>query len=331
MLKVKKILVTTVPFGATNKKPLELLNEIGLEVVFNPLGRRLTENELIEMIPEVDILIAGTEPITGKVLNAAKKLKLISRVGIGLDNVDLNNAKKRGVLVTYTPDAPSSSVAELTICQILALLRLSYEANFDMHRGIWNRYFGRRIGNLNVGIIGVGRIGVKVLKLLSAFEPRKILVNDILGPDYVAKMGAEWSTKDDIFKHADIITLHVPLTAQTKDMISHKELSIMKKDAILVNTSRGGIINESALRNILASGHLHGVALDVFDREPYGDGPLSSITNCLLTSHMGSMSFDSRELMELEAVKEVVRFFSNRPLQNLVPDNEYDIQREFYE
>ena len=173
-----KALVTTVPFGETNKLPLELMENIELDVTINPLNRKLTENELFDLIEEFDVLIAGTEPITKKVLQKASKLKLISRVGIGVDNVDLNEAKKRGILVAYTPDAPAPAVAELTLGLMLSLLRSIHISNNLMHKGEWKRIFGRRISEVTIGIIGVGRIGSRVLRRISSFGSPEILAND---------------------------------------------------------------------------------------------------------------------------------------------------------
>ena len=174
-----KILITTIPFADKNNLPLELLKSVGAEVTINPIGRKLKEEELVELVGDYDILIAGTEPITSKVLHKAKKLKLISRVGIGLDSVDLAEAKKRGILVSYTPDAPAPAVAELTMGLMLSLLRNIHLSNIEMHRGQWYRYFGRRIPEITIGVIGVGRIGGGVLRRLSSFGTPRTLVNDI--------------------------------------------------------------------------------------------------------------------------------------------------------
>jgi D-3-phosphoglycerate dehydrogenase len=196
-----------------------------------------------------------------------------------------------------------------------------------MHNGKWHRYFGRRLKEVTVGIIGFGRIGKGVLKHLEGFSCNKILVNDVIEEVNVSSsLDVEWVDKDEIYRQADIITLHVPLTDLTKNMINKEQLLIMKKDAILINTSRGGIINEKDLFDILCKDHLSGVAIDVFQQEPY-NGPLNTIERCLLTAHMGSMSIDCRTAMEVEATEEVVRFLTNKPLLGVVPEDEYAVQR----
>ena len=323
-----KVLITTVPFGDKDRTPLDLLESNNIEYVINPLNKKLTEDELIELIPSFDIIIAGTEQISDKVMEKAGSLRMISRVGIGLDSVDLLAAEKRDIQVSYTPDAPAPAVAELTIGMMLTLLRSVHVSNSQMHLGKWYRFFGRRLSEVTIGIIGIGRIGKGVLEHLQGFGNPKILVNDIsIEDDIIKKFNVEWSSKEKIYKHSDIVTLHLPLTGQTKDMIKKDHLLSMKTDAIIINTSRGGIINESDLYEVMQSGHLSGAAIDVFDNEPYS-GDLKNIERCLLTAHMGSMSVDCRARMEIEATEEVVRFLTDKTLKGLVPEEEYEVQRQ---
>lgn len=322
-----RVLVTTVPFAEHNRLPLELLDGIGAETLINPLGRRLTESELCDMVGEAEVIIAGTEPITARVLSEAHNLRLISRVGIGLDSVDLAAARDRGVAVSYTPEAPAPAVADLTVGLILALLRNVPEAVEGMRRGEWNRRMGRRIPHVTVGIIGTGRIGTRVLRRLAAFGTPRVLVNDLQPrPKLIEELKLEWVDKDTIYREADVISLHVPLTAQTEGMIRERELRLMKSDALLVNTARGGLVDEAALERVLLEGHLGGVALDAFVDEPYS-GPLANFDRCMLTCHMGSMSIDCRTSMEIEATEEAVRYFRGSPLMGIVPEAEYLNQR----
>ena len=187
-----KVLITTVPFGNINARPINLLKRLGVDYLINPLNRKLTENELSEMIVDFDVIIAGTEPITKKVMKHARNLKMISRVGIGLDSVDLLEAEKRGIVVTHTPEAPAPAVAELTIGLMLTLIRSAHVSNSEMHTGKWHRYFGRRLSEVTIGIVGLGRIGSMVLSHLQSFGSPRVLVNDIfpnrsLGNDFNIK------------------------------------------------------------------------------------------------------------------------------------------------
>jgi len=324
-----KALITTEPFGDKDRLPLELLEMNSIEFLVNPLNKKLTEDELAKMVTDFDVIIAGTEPITKKVMDSATNLKMISRVGIGLDSVDLLEAEKKDITVSYTPDAPAPAVAELTVGLMLTLLRSLQLSNMEMHNGKWHRFFGRRLSEVTIGIIGVGRIGADVLQHLQGFYSPKILLNDT-NPNYKLDQkfnNIEWTDKESIYQQADVISIHTPLTAQTKNMIKKEQLLSMKEDAVIINTARGGIINEQDIYDVMKSGHLSGAAIDVFDFEPY-DGKLKEIKRCILTAHMGSMSIDCRTRMEIEATEEAVRFLTNQPLYGVVPEEEYAVQRE---
>ena len=212
-----KVLITTIPFGDYDRLPLDLLEKAEIEYLINPFNKKITEDQLTEIITNFDVIIAGTEPITKKVMNSATSLKLISRVGIGLDSVDLLAAQKRGIKVSYTPDAPSVAVAELTLGLMLTMLRSVHVSNSQMHQGQWYRFFGKRLEEVTVGIIGVGRIGTGVLKRLKGFGTSKILVNDIVpNRELDSECKLEWTSKGKIYKEADIISLHLPHTHLTK-------------------------------------------------------------------------------------------------------------------
>jgi len=324
-----KILITTVPFADTDKRPLELLAASGTDYSINPLSQKLKEQELADHIVDCDVIIAGTEPITDYVMERATDLKLIVRVGIGLDSVDLLAARRRGIHISYTPDAPSPAVAEMTIGLMINLLRSLHLSNNRVHQGEWFRYFGRRLSEITIGIIGMGRIGSRVIRHLTGFNCPHILVNDIDPrvelPEHPG-CTIDKADKVTIYRKADLISLHVPLTAQTRNLITKKELSMMKHNALIINTARGGIINEHDLFEILESGHLGGAAIDTFEEEPY-IGNLSTIERCLLTAHMGSMAVDCRVRMEIEATEEAIRFISEQPLESAIPEEEYDNRR----
>jgi D-3-phosphoglycerate dehydrogenase / 2-oxoglutarate reductase len=207
---------------------------------------------------------------------------------------------------------------------MLALLRDIPGADRVMRDGVWRRTMGRRLSSTTVGIIGVGRIGKRVIRhLCGGFPGIRVLAND-LQPDvgFGSRYGVEWMDKDDIYKSADVITLHLPLTVQTRALITSRELDLMKRDAVLVNTSRGNMINERDLAAALRAGRIGGAAIDVFEREPYS-GELATLDRCILTCHMGSMSEDCRARMELEATEEAIRFLRGEALRHLVPESEY--------
>lgn len=322
-----RVLITTVPFGEQNRTPINLLNQNNVDYFLNPYNRKFSENELLELIKDFDIVIAGTDKFSKKILNEAKKLKFISRVGIGLDSLDLLEIKSKGIKVSFTPDAPSPAIAELTIGMMLTLLRSTHLSNIKMHKGDWYRTMGRSISQITVGLIGVGRVGLKIINYLNNFGPPKILANDISNDVKKMNLPVNWVDKEIILKESDLVTLHLPLTNATKNLIKQEQLFSMKKDAIIINTSRGGIINENDLYYVMKSGHLSGAAIDVFEEEPY-KGSLKEIERCLLTSHIGSMSKDCRARMEIEATEEVLRFIKGENLLSLVPKEEYLAQED---
>ncbi|MBF0587627.1 MAG: phosphoglycerate dehydrogenase [Magnetococcales bacterium] len=323
----RRILITTVPFGEVDRTPLELLEAAGIEYLINPLNRKLREEELAEMAGAFGVLIAGTEPITDRVMENAPHLQLISRVGIGLDSVDLLAAKRREIAVSYTPDAPAPAVAELTIGLMVSLLRHFSLSDRRLREGHWHRFMGRRLNKITVGVIGVGRIGRKVIRLLKPFGA-KVLANDLAPNEaFRDEYGFEWAEKERIYREADLITFHLPLTKVTKHLVRTEQMMLMKPDAILINTARGGIIHELDLAKALEEKRIGGGAIDAFEEEPY-NGPLSGFENALLTSHMGSMSEDCRARMELEATQEAIRFLKGETCIGTVPQTEYDVQSQ---
>ena len=314
----RRVLITTVPFADVDRLPLDILERNGVEYTLNPYDRPPTEDELCRLIGDYGILLAGSSPITERVMDNAPNLKLIARAGVGVDNIDLKAAHDRKIHVTYTPNAPSPAVAEFTVGLMLSMCRFIHQANKNMRDGNWKRLVGWRIANQTVGLIGMGLIGKSVVKLLSGFAPR-ILVNDLeLKKDSSLNDSVTWVNKETIYRECDIISLHLPLTSKTRHIISSNELSMMKQNAILVNTARGGLVNEQALQEALRNKSIGGAALDVFEEEPY-KGILSSEERCLLTSHMASASVDCKTTIEKEAVAEIKRFLNQESLDYPVP------------
>lgn len=302
----KKILLATYPFGATGKKPLELLEQTGWELVFNPHHRRLKPHDVTDLLEDIDGVIAGTEPYNSETLRSANRLQVISRVGIGLDSVDLKHCRDNNIQVTYTPDAPSQAVAELTVANILNLLRHVHQSDRSVREGAWNRFMGRLVQETTIGVIGVGRIGSRVIRFLEPFHPT-ILANDIDPEVYGTAMpNTKWCPTEDILRTADIITFHIPMCAKNHHFINRYRIAQMKTGAFLINTSRGAIIDTEALTDALVQNHLGGAALDVYEKEPY-EGPLTKLDNTVLTAHIGASARQSRYLMELGAAEDCIR------------------------
>ncbi len=324
-----KVLVTSIPFAAKSGRALEILDDAGVDLVVNPLGRKPDERELVEMVRGFDAVLAGTERWSDEVMESAPDLRLIARMGTGLDGVDLMAARRRGIAVTWTPGAPVEAVAEMTVALALSALRGVHESNLAMHAGRWHRVSGRRLGDVTVGVVGLGPIGRRVLDLIGAFRPPRVLLHD-LRPDESVLIGSgsptpEWTGLEELLTESDLVTVHVPLSSSTRGLINEVGLRRMPSDAVLVNTSRGGVVDEAALHRVLVEGHLGAVALDVFESEPYS-GPLTGFERCILTSHMSSSSVDCRGRMEAEAADEVVRLSTGRGPIHPVPEAEYLMQ-----
>ena len=223
-----KIFIAASPFGQCGIKPKELLRETGWEVIYNPKGRRLKLGELEEICPDVDAIIAGTEPYNQSIIGKLPNLKVICRVGIGLDSVDMAYCRDKGIKVTYTPDAPSQGVAELTVGNIINLCRHILTSDRSVRELSWNRYIGFLLEEIKIGVVGVGRIGKRVIKLLQPFNTT-ILACD-LEPDmkFSAEYYFKWLDKEQIFREADLITLHIPLNKRNRNYLDRNTISLMK-------------------------------------------------------------------------------------------------------
>ena len=321
-----KVLVTTSPFGDPVRQPLDLLKDAGIVPVLNKVGRKYKEEELNKILiaKNPDIIIAGTERYDYRELDLAPNLKMISRVGIGFDAVDLEECKKRGIIVTITPDAPTIAVAELTICQMINMLRRVPDVHNDMMQKGWNRYVGREIKNCKIGIIGFGRIGKAVYKRLLPFEPKGLLVNDIDEGKYSGIDYSHIASMEKILTESDIITIHVPYNKENNNFISNHEFSMMKKDACLINMSRGGIVDEYHLYWWLEKNKKTFAAIDTFATEPYESNldnigcDLRKRPNIFMTPHMGSCTRRSRYGMEVGAAEEVIRFINEEDFRNRI-------------
>lgn len=293
-----RILIGPSSFGELDAAPLKRLHDAGFDVLENPFRRKLSEEELIDLLPGVTGLVAGLEPL-GRTVLEQSELRAISRCGTGVSNVDLDTARRLGIHVRNTPDAPTAAVAELTIAAMLALLRQIVPMNAGLHEGRWTRIAGAQIEGRTVAVVGFGRVGQRVATLLLAFRAKVVAVdprvNSVNPPVALASLA-------DALPLADIVTLH----ASGEDTILGKaELLRMRPGALVLNCGRGGLVDETALCEALDSGHLAGAWIDAFRDEPY-NGPLTKYPQVLLTPHIGSFTAECRRRMEMEAVENLL-------------------------
>lgn len=307
---MSKVLITTSSFSLGNFSQAKSLQDAGISLEMNPHGRRLSEEEVAELVAtDVIAILAGLEPLTDRVLSNAKSLRVIARCGTGLDSVDLQAANRLGIDVFNTPDAPTQAVAELTIAHMLNSLRHISTTDSNMRSGKWTPTMGSLLATKTVGLIGVGRIGSAVAKLAQAFGARVIGFDPVVN----SHNSVELLSLDEVLNQADIVSLHVPINDQTHHILNANTISRMKPGSIVVNVSRGGLIDESALHDALKSQHLSAAALDCFEDEPYS-GPLLQIPGVHVTAHMGSYARETRDLMEVEASTNLVNGLRKRGL-----------------
>lgn len=267
---------------------LALENAVG-EVIYNNSGKPLDSHTLASLLPRVDGYIAGLDQIDHYALMLTSRLKVIARYGVGVDAVDLQAARQKGIIVTNTPGANSRSVAELTVGLMLSLARSIPSAASATRSGGWPRLSGISLQGKVIGLLGFGAIGRTVASLLSGFETTVLAYDPIVTPEHASELGAALTTLEEIIRRADIVSLHCPLTADTRHMVNAGFLGAMKPGAYLINTARGALVDEPALLAALESGSLGGAALDVFSTQPPEvDNPLLRHPRLVATPHMGA-------------------------------------------
>ncbi|MEM2273695.1 MAG: glyoxylate reductase [Candidatus Bathyarchaeia archaeon] len=284
---------------------------------------------IIEKAGDVDALVTLlTDKIDAEVFDAAPKLKIVAQMAVGYDNIDIEEATKRGIYVTNTPGVLTETTADLSWALLMAIARRIVEADKYIREGKWKiawhpmMLLGRDVYGATLGIIGAGRIGEAVARRAKGFNMRILYYDIIRRPELEREIGAEYVDLDTLLKESDFITIHVPLTKETYHMINAEKLRLVKKTAFIINTSRGQVIDEKALYEALKEERIAGAALDVFEQEPISpDNPLIKLNNVVLTPHIGSASHETRSRMAEMVAENLIAFFEGRVPPNLVnPD-----------
>lgn len=290
---------------------LEVLRSHGVEI---NIVEEPSVEELSNLIKGFDGIIVRSRPlVTRSVIEAADRLKVIARAGVGVDNIDVDAARSRGIEVITVPEATTVSVAELAIGLMIAVARKIAYCDREIRRGKWPRRQaeGLELTGKVLGVIGMGRIGSTVARMAKYAFNMEILYYDISRNKKVEEeLGAKYTSIDDLLRNADIVSIHVPLTPETKHMINEERLKLMKRTAILINTARGAVIDEGALVKALKEGWIAGAGLDVYEVEPLpGDHPLTKLDNVVLTSHIGASTLEAQTRASVEVAKKLVDFF----------------------
>lgn len=309
-----KVYITSRSFGRYCREALDLVRGVA-DVNQNPYGRTLTRYELLEVVKEADGVI-GNDLFSRDVIERAKKLKIICRHGASrTEAIDREAATEKGIVVTYTPDVYAEAVADFTFGLILCLCRSIPQAHFSTKHGGWesSKFAGTGVHGKALGIVGLGSIGFKVAKRAQGFDMRIFTYDPFIPEERAEKVRAEKVDLETLLKEADVITIHASLTDETRGLIGERELSLMKDRAILVNTARGGILDESALYDALRKGKILGAAIDVYNKEPPGaDFPLFTLDNVIATPHIASYAIEAIQTMDMMNAEDIVNFFRGK-------------------
>lgn len=286
-----KILITPRSFGKEDPQIFDFLVDKGLELVRNETGGILTKAQLMDAISDCDGVIVGVDPLDRDVLNAAVKLKAISKYGVGVDNIDVQAAEARGIPVSRTAGANSEAVADYTMALMLAVARKVVMIDRSCRQRDWKKSMTRDISGGTLGLVGLGAIGKLVARRASGFGMQCIAYDPYWDEDYAKANKITRVSVDEVYRTADVITLHVPLTSQTRHMVGKRELALMRPDAILINTARGGLLDEDALLDALEKNAIYGAGIDAFAEEPPTNPRWYQLDNVVLGSHCAASTY----------------------------------------
>jgi phosphoglycerate dehydrogenase-like enzyme len=308
MKQTPKIIVTTHSFSKNQILRSELL-EYFSNVEFNDNGFRYTGSELVDYLKSADGVIVGLDPMNSGVIEALPKLKIISKFGVGLDNVDVEYAKSKNISIGWTGGVNKRSVSEQTLCFMLGHCRNIFGSAYRLKQAVWEKNGGMQLSGKTIGIIGAGYIGTDVLRILQPFNCN-LLICDIIDKTQTAdEFEAKQVELNELLMNSDIITLHVPLTVLTKHMINSETIKQMKSTAFVINTSRGPVVDQAAIKNALKNNLIAGAALDVFEKEPPTDLEFLAMQNLITTPHIGGNAVEAVLAMGRSAINHLRNFF----------------------
>ena len=306
-----KILVTPASFKPETVSPLsqaamDRLHDFASSLVFNPHPRPLSEDELIPLLDGCDGCIAGLDPFSRRVIENVNSVQVISRYGTGVDNVDLQAAKEKNIIVCNTPDANSQAAADLTFGLLLSLARKIPFLDRSTRDGQWDRFVGIELYKKTIGILGLGRIGKAVAQRAAGFSMKILACSPHIDPEYAQANGIIPVNFEQLIAQSDFLTIHVPLKPETRNIISANEMRAMKPGAFIINTARGGVLDEAAAYEQLTNGHLGGLGLDVYETEPAKSSPLFKLDNVVFTPHTGARTFEATAAMAEGSVDNLI-------------------------
>ena len=301
-----KVFIATSTFGDFSNESIDHLRQNELDVCLNKLGRKLTDNELIKFAEKCDSIIAGTENYSRRVLERLPHLKVISRLGIGMDNIDIEATKNKGIKIYKTKTTPAPAVAELVLALMIDVSRHISHSNQLVKNGNWNKKMGFLLFGKTLGIIGLGTIGKELVKVSKGFGFHILAFDKQEDVNFADEHDVTYCDLYTLLSKSHFISIHLNLSDETKYFIDEEKIKLMNPESILINTSRGEVLDEKALYGALKTEKLGGAGLDVFHQEPYS-GPLTGLDNVVLTPHIGAYAKELRIQMEIEAVENLIR------------------------
>ncbi len=313
-----RIFVASRSYSKYSDKTRQFLKENDCILEFNEIDRPYKEKDLLEIVAEYDGIIVGVDEVTDQVIKRGKKLKVIAKNGVGVDNIDLKAADEASIFVVNAPGTNSDSVADLALTLMLSLCRSIPLINEMTKEGRWKRKIGTELWEKKVGIIGTGDIGQRVAARLKGFNCQLLAYDINQEQEFARKHNVKYMELDDLLQKADFISLHLPLNKHTRNLIGERELGMMKKTAYLINTSRGGTVDEDALYNALKEGQIAGAACDVFAEEPPGQHKLFELENFIATSHIGAFTYETNERTGMKIARNLVRALKGERPDNVV-------------
>lgn len=304
---MKKVLITPRSYGKFNRNELlKMFQKHDIEPTFNPFGRVMKAQEMMTLIKDMDGLILGVDPLTREILEAAPKLKTIAKYGVGIDNIDCDYAKEKGISITRTVHANSEAVADFTMALLMAVARRVVEIDQGCRKEDWSKKEALDIYNKKIGILGLGAIGRAVVKRAKGFDMEIYAYDVIRDISYIQSQNIKFTDIGTIIRECDFITLHMPLTKETKHILHKQNLKYAKKNLIIINTARGGLINEEDVYELLKAKEIYGLGIDAFEHEPPQNSKLLELANVVAGSHTAASSQDAINKMSMMATEHII-------------------------
>lgn len=312
-----KVLVTATNYSKYCQKGKQIFLDAGVEVVENPHERPYTIPELRQIVPEIDAVVAGVDTWNEEIFSHARRLKVVARFGVGVDNIDLEAAKRRGIVVCNTPGINSAAVAEQTVALMLSLLRRVPELNQSVRMGFWTRPMFHELKSRKIGFLGFGKIARHAAEMLRGFHPEMLAYDKYPDDDAAGRLGVRMVLAEALLREADIISVHLPAVEETHHFLRNETFGQMKTGVYIVNTARGSIVNEKDLAEALRQGKVAGYGTDVFEEEPVRkENPLFAFENYIATPHVSAETYENCETTSIVTASSVLAVLQGREPEN---------------